>query len=835
MKKTLIFLLFLLFFQFPELSAQTVFINELMSNNQDIIDENGEQEDWIELYNASENAVNLAGWALSDDEDTPQKYVFTNDFFIAAGGFRLLWADKDEGNNHLSFKLSSTGEKLILSRPNGEIWTVEDAVDFPALLPNISYARTTDGGSIWQKNAVYSPNNSNQNNRAYYPATIEFSLLNNFYATPQTLILNTLAPEAEIRYTTDGSLPNSSSPLYTTPLLLENSQMISAIVISDDGEQSLPTHNFYAIGVSHEIPVLHLQTNADNLWDDEKGIYIIGTNGKFGNCATQARNWNQTWRRPAHFTFYESNGQIGFERKAEMKISGGCSRRQRMKSFNIFLEDDEATNYALFSQLDYTDYRRFKLRNSGSDFTKMMLRDGALQEILRDQIDLDLTAYRPAVLYINGVYFGIYNIREFFNEDYIQQHYGLGEVDMIRNPWMYYQEVKEGTPETCDALNEWVSENDLLEQENYQYFQDKVELNQMINYWLSEMYVANFDWPDNNLMMWRDRMDVTAKWRFMTYDLDLSSGANTTQSPANYNSLNHVLYPNSDNWPNRPPSTLWLRKLTQNPDFLHEFAQRHLSIGQIVFAPERVHSVVDSLVQNIRPEMSAHIDFWNDTPDNWSIDDRIPSGGSVAVWEEEINIFKDFFEDRLSFVFENYRSEFGFEKTYKLTLNVDEYSNGKVVLHTNKMTAPYQYSGRYFSEIPLRVEAVADSSYVFVKWLELENSNAQLSFVGMQDQILTPIFVKESDFLGEDSPLKLVIFPTLADNLLYFETVYAINTTAQVEIISAIGQTVFTKQILVQHYPEKRTIDLHSLANGIYFLRIKSQDSYQTQKFVIQR
>jgi len=126
------------------ISAQSIFINELMPKNQDIIDEEGEQEDWIELYNAGENAVNLGGWTLSDDIDEPNKYVFPDNVNIPAGGFLLLWADEDEGVNHLPFKLSANGESLALFRPNSSSLVIADLIPFSAFPANISYGRSID-------------------------------------------------------------------------------------------------------------------------------------------------------------------------------------------------------------------------------------------------------------------------------------------------------------------------------------------------------------------------------------------------------------------------------------------------------------------------------------------------------------------------------------------------------------------------------------------------------------------------------------------------------------------------------------------------------------------
>ncbi len=834
-KAALIIFIGLIFLQI--LPAQDIYINELLSNNQDIIDEDGEQDDWFELYNANPNTVNLAGWYLTDDLNEPDKFKFESNFYIESNGFRLLWADGDDENhiNHVSFKLSSGGEDLALFRKEGSDFILVDQVTFPSLSANVSYGRSADGGDDWQQFGRYTPGASNEENLPVNTANVEFSLAHGFYPTGTNLTLNTSTLDAEIRYTTDGSRPNENSSLYTEAITLSTSQLIRASVLVDGFAPSHPVENFYLIENTHELPVIHMHTEADNLWDDEKGIYVIGTNGRQGNCISQNRNWNQEWKRDGELTFYEANGNVGFEKEIELKISGGCSRGQSMKSFNIFLKDNETTDYQLFPQLPYTDYRRFKLRNSGSDYTQTMLRDGAIQEMLRGEIDMDLMAYRPVVVYINGIYFGIYGLREFFNEDYIKQHHRVDEVDMVRNPWMYYQEIKEGDALACDEFNEWVEENDLSTPENYAYFKENVDVNQMMNYWLVEMYISNYDWPDNNMMIWRDRNDVNAKWRWLLYDMDSSTGYGASSSLPEYNSLTHALYPNSEFWPNRPPSTLWLRKLIENENFLNEFSQRHLSFGQILFAPDRVDVIVDSIANTFRAEMPIHIEFWNNAPEEWSMDDRQPSGGSVAAWEEFLVKYKDFFANRFSYIPKHYNERLQFEGTFDLEVNYDEYSGGKVFFHENKMKVPYNYRGEYFKSRPMRIEAVADEGFVFVKWEETGNRNARLDFISEESQILTPIFIKETDFLSSDADLQMEIYPNPAQGFIIIKAANSSKENAQYTLYNAVGQFVSADKIELENFPETHRIDISQLSNSVYFLELETDTEKKIQKIVINK
>ena len=197
--------------------------------------------------------------------------------------------------------------------------------------------------------------------------------------------------------------------------------------------------------------------------------------------------------------------------------------------------------------------------------------------------------------------------------------------------------------------------------------------------------------------------------------------------------------------------------------------------------------------------------------------------------------FTSYFEERLSFVIEHYGDKFDFKETYQLHLNYDESTAGKLVLHENKMQTPYDYMGQYFTNIPIRVEAIAEPGYVFVKWEEIDSRDAVLSFVGTEDQILTPVFLKESEILAAEDGLQWTVYPTLAADFLYVEAAYANPSKLKVEIVNSVGQIVFEENIEVYNYLEVHSFDIKDIAEGIYFLRLNTADEKSSVKFVVQR
>ncbi len=133
-------------------SLKSVVINELMPVNSTIVaDQNGEYDDWFELFNLTDAIIDLSGYYLSDSRKNPVKWQIPSGTSIHGNGYLIFWADKDttQVGLHTNFKLSSLGEHLILSDPD---MTIIDEVDYPAQTLELSYSRRPNGtGSfLWQ-------------------------------------------------------------------------------------------------------------------------------------------------------------------------------------------------------------------------------------------------------------------------------------------------------------------------------------------------------------------------------------------------------------------------------------------------------------------------------------------------------------------------------------------------------------------------------------------------------------------------------------------------------------------------------------------------------------
>ncbi len=738
----------------PAAALSDLFLNELMAANGLHRDEAGDADDWVELYNRGDAAVNLKGLYLSDDATDLRKWQITTDHWIPPGGFAVVWLDGEpaEGPLHAPFQLDRNGEFLSVVQDHDDQLLFLDALEFPALPLNISYGRKTDGQPEWVYFHAISPGGSNQGMERYREVPVDFSLESGLYPTPLQLTLSTAEPDALIRYTLDGDFPDAGSPVYTSPLTLTQPTVVQARAFLPDTSAGPVRSAHYLIGIQPQLPVLSIRTESDHLWDPFDGIYVQGVNGISGNCVDAPRNWNQDWERPADISFFEADGTPGFAVAAGIKIGGGCSRSLKMKSFNIILREgtygDDLIDYPLFPGLPVRRFRRLKLRNAGNDFEQMNCRDGLNQTLLFRTVDLDLMAYRPVLTYLNGQFWGVYELRELYNEDYIASHHQLEghSFDILTNPYSPWGEVNEGDNLAFQELVSIFRHQDFQKPATLDQVGARMDLEQFMNYHIVQIYLGNYDWPANNVRVWRDRDG--GKFRWMLFDLDATTNFGAwSKSLATDNTLRHALEPNGPVWPNGPESTLMLRKLMENPSFRQEFIQRSATFRNLLFAPERVFPIADSIQGLLAPAMPQHISRWLPNVPEWGW--GVPSGGSIGTWNAYFNQYKAFFQSRRSTILPHYQVTLQLEGTYRLRFGYPPGTPGKVSLHTIGMDIPHDYEGTYFRNIPIRIRAVADPGFTFVKWLETGDTSATIDFQARQDAVLTPVFVPTQPVLTE--------------------------------------------------------------------------------------
>ena len=542
---------------FGPLWAQSVVINELVSSNHTgLEDEDGDRPDWIELYNPGSAAINLAGYGISDEAKSPFKWRFPRRL-LAAHGFLVVFASgKDRTNStrlHTSFRLAAIGETVILSRPDGQVL---DQVRLPGLPPDIAFGRQPDGASTLRFLATPSPaapNLSASGNAALKAPS--FSQPAGFYANSLTLELHSSDPDTHILYTLDGSEPNALSARYEHPFsVVDRSSepngisMISGTSTNNqhtDGwkapkglvrkitvirarayrEGALPSPTVghsYAIGPATNagLPVISLSLAPESLFDFDRGIYMLGrtfvdwrrshpSEVLTGHTPANYTQRGPDWERPALLEYFDPAGALAFSRDVRLDIQGQSSRSFRQKSLGVKTVAG-AIPYELFPGLrrhgDGTplhEFQHLRLRNSGNDWAYTLFRD-ALCHRLAEGLGIDTEAYRPVIVFLNGEYWGIHNIREQHDADYLHSHYDVPkEQAVICSADGSLVEGPTNANQSFLDLRHYLETHDLSVPVNYELVTRQIDIRNFIRYHAACVYFGNADWPHNNLQVWR--------------------------------------------------------------------------------------------------------------------------------------------------------------------------------------------------------------------------------------------------------------------------------------------------------------------------------------------
>ena len=670
------FLIAILFFSGQFLFSQNIIINEVMaSNDKTIYDEDGDASDWIELYNSSTNLADLKGYYLSDDSTNAKKWRF-GDAAIEPGKYMIVFAsDKDTFINywHTNFKISASGESIFLSDTGGSII---DRVDIPASLTDISYGRINDASLPWvfQEPSPGAPNKGNipQN----YSDSVYVSLPGGFYPSPIDLELS--AGTSDIYYTMDGNDPTASSSKYSGPLNISKTSVLKALSIKTGFSPSPVICQSYFINEETDLPVISLVSNPKNFFDPDSGIYT---------------NYTKDWERPAHVEFFEDDKSPGFSENCGIEIYGGQSATSPQKSLAVKFKKEYGVSkieYPLFSDFRVTTFKSFVLRNSGNDFPYTHIRDAVMQTLVKD-LDIDYQEYRPAASFINGEYWGIYNIREKISEHYIAYRHGVDpdNIDLLENN----MEVIQGDSISYSRLINYISTNDMTTNTAYTYLDSVINLNECILYFAAQAYYDNLDWPGTNIKFWRERSS-SGKWRWILFGTEFGFGL-YAHGPFE----DHIAFMFSTvetRYSNPPWATLLQRKLIENPIVKNRFINQIADLLNTNFKTDQVKDVINRLADHISSEITKHRQRWGITGEN-------------------LDKMMTFAEQRPAYLRDHVRNYFGCGKDGNLTVNST--GGGSVQLNTLSLhSADIPFNGVYFQGNEIHLTAIPDSGYKFDGW-----------------------------------------------------------------------------------------------------------------------
>ena len=677
-----------------------VVINEYScSNMSGIADAFGQYEDWIELYNTTGSSVNLTGWYLSDHPLNLTKWQIPSGS-IPANGYKMVFCSKRDlvnGNEyHPNFNLSQTdGEWIILTNPT--LGVVDSFKIVHRTQANHSIGRTSNAAATFSLFSTPTPNSANTNPIPFYTPTPVFSLAPGFYTGPQTVTIQCANPSANIRYTLDGSNPNPGSTLYTGAIALNTTTVLRATAYVNGQLPSFTETNTYFINVSHSVPVVSV-CSAE--------LYDLLQNG------------NQSPPdRVGSFEFFESNGSFIDEAQGDFNKHGNDSWAYPQRGFDYICRDQYGyngdINHPIFPEKTRGKFQRLILKAGASDNYPFEqgahIRDAFVHTLsIRSDLRLDERTWRPAVVYLNGNYWGVYDIREKVDDpDYTEYYYGQNQYNLhyLKTWGATWEEY--GAPNAApdwNALRTYIMSNNMGVPANFNYVDSLLNWKSMADYFMLNSFCVNQDWLNWNTAWWRglDTANNKHKWRYTLWDLDATFGhyINYTGIPdpsANANPCNAEALPN----PGGQGHTEILGKLlAENPAVKQYYVTRYADLLNTSFSCAKLIPLLDSMIHQIDPEMAAHCARW---------------GGSYAGWQSSVTALKDFINQRCGALQQGLIDCYQLTGPYQVVFKVSPAGAGNIQVNSIH-PSPLPWTTTYFGGIETLLDASANAGFVFSHW-----------------------------------------------------------------------------------------------------------------------
>ena len=700
--KSLVYILILplLLFAGSTLSGQVV-INEILASNTGIVidPDYNESSDWVELYNMGTSTVDLSGYFLTDNLSNKIKWQIPSGTAIPAKGFLVIWTDGYNSGLHTSFKLSASGEEIGLFNPDT---LMLDSLIFGLQEVNISMGRTSDGEASWSYFTTSTPGRSNdtpgfegivKNKPTFKP------LGGIFNGSVSVQITNTFG--GTVRYTLDGSVPTATSPVVDGMIDMSDTHVLRARIFKPGmipGEVITHTYFIDPDNQIGKLPLVSLSTDPGNFWNADTGIYV--------------QNFKPDWEVPVNIELFENDGsdRAAFNLKAGTKVNGLYSWKLPQKMLGIYFRKEYGEgklDYPLFADRARSVFDSFALRASGNDWSNTLFRDALSQHLMKLNSTVDAQGYKPSVVYVNGEYMGIHNIRSKIDEDFILENHDIGPagVDMVENE--DYAEAG-----TLDQYQNFMTlyKKDLTVQANYDAVVAAMDLDNFTDFVITEIYVRNSS-LDHNVMAWRPRDGGVWKWILVDMDRGFF---NPSSSMISY-------FENEGSTP--------FNSLMKNQDYIKYFGRRLADQFFTTFNKDRVNRIIDAFKAGIADEVPDHITRWQGATSSYG--DAIPS---YAYWEDEVDALKAFAAARPDLILADL-TNYGFSASSPLTVSSVPADAGKITFNGLLVDASPNF-GSYPLDEPIALSAEAKSGYTFKGWVKSK---------------LTPVFGVEQTWKYNDT------------------------------------------------------------------------------------
>ena len=615
-------------------NAQVV-INELMQSNVEFMmdDLNEFPDSWVELYNAGNEAVSLGDYQISNKNKVKKAWALPQ-MTLEPKQHIIIYCDKEgkEDNRlHADFRLES-GKGCTVYLFKGDNKEPVDSLPYldgkpmvkmPA--PDVAFGRKTDGADEWGYQLTPTPGQANTGNTCKAKDILgapvfsqQGRVTTGKSPVSLTLSLPEKSPEgAYITYTTDGSEPKANGRKYTGAITISKTTVIRAKVFCEGYLSPMSSAQSYIFHPrAMTLPIFSVQTDDRYLNSKELGLF-------YNNKSKEDKKLHD-WRRPVNVEFFDAiDTESKINQLGETRIQGGQSRANDLKSMVFYANkrfdpDHKRFQYEFFpdQKPGVKEFKSFSLRDGGNDFSDLYFRDLIIQRTMASHVGLDWQAGHSAVLYINGTYMGMLNIRERSNEDNIYSNYdGLEDIDMIEighervdNVDKFIEEQKEGDDKFYAAFKAFYSEKGHTLEEYEQW----IDVDEYLNMAVMNLFYANIDWPGNNLVFWRPNDDdkdsgLPKTWRVIVKDTDFGLGLYGRKS--DYNTIDLLYNPGAhpgDNWAFTEPATRLIKNMLEDAAIRSKFIDKCCVYAGDFMNAEGTGAVIDAIQKEALEEFVAH-------------------------------------------------------------------------------------------------------------------------------------------------------------------------------------------------------------------------------------
>ena len=604
---------------------------------------------------------------------------------------------------HTTFKAEEQGGVLYMVSETG----ILDSVRYSAVPTGASWSR--DAAGNW---GFASPSPYGNTVGEVFAVQAQSNAVNvppsGFYSSAITVSF-----PAGTRCEQGGAEPTANSPTVEQTLTINATAVLRCRTYAVGSYPSEEIIRTYVFESQPSIAALFVTTDPLSMFSPDTGLYMTGNGASMMDPKKGANFWSNR-ELPVYVELFEpgSPKTPAFGVMGDYKISGQYSRAKEKKSFSVTLREeygDKRLKYPLFP--DYPELKKFKafsLRNFGNNSGDDYVRD-RIGTSMTEGLGVDYQRGRYVVVYYNGKYYGVHDLRERNNEYYYETKYGLdaSDIDLIDAN----NDASAGSATDYKAMIEWLQSNELTSDANYQKIADQIDVDNYMNYMQAEMFVNNGDWPHNNMKKWRIASQKS-KWKWFLYDVDFGFGAG--YNTQNSNVFSYVTNANGTNGMGMgmmpgmggqqqtscsiSEHTILMIRLLQNEGFKNAFINRFCVLLSMNFSADRLVKRIDELQSQVQAEVARDAEFWN---------------YDAASMSSNLEKIKNFAQTRQQAIMSEMQQYFSLGETASVTLSAQ--GSGKIAVH-NLPLDQSSMTVNFYSGVPVTVTAVPNTGAVFSGW-----------------------------------------------------------------------------------------------------------------------